>query len=437
MRRTRKDKNTKRSLIYILPVLIIGLLMGTGFFINEYAQKSQETNGSKSEPTNQSDNTADSEVNEPDSSPEADNESKAEPEKESESEDKPDSFTDIRIAASGDIMFHDTQLESAYDAQNKTYDFKSVFEDVKPIFSAADLALANLETTTAGSTKPYTGYPVFNSPDETIDAIKYAGIDVLTTANNHSLDTGREGLKRTVEVIRDKGLSSVGSYDTKPDSRVLMKDVKGIKIAILSYTESTNGLGSKYPHDELNAMLNLMDEDIIVEDIQEAKEMGADLIITFMHWGEEYKVNPNAKQVEFAHMMAEEGADIVLGSHPHVIQKSEVLEVNDHKTFVIYSMGNFVSNQRRETLDNELTEAGIIVNFDVRQNDHTKETTIENVEYMPTWVYRNKEEGESTYTYRILPIKDFTDSTDISEIFKNRMKESLETTVSKMEESPF
>lgn len=407
---------------------MIVLLIGGGFFINEYLQNSQ---GTDQETTNQS-NKPDSSINDPEPEPEEDPVAKPDPEPEPE----PDTFTNISIAAAGDIMFHGAQLDSAYDAQNNTYDFKSVFEDVKPIFSAADLAIANFETTTAGPTREYTGYPTFNSPDETIDAIKYSGIDVLTTANNHSLDTSSQGLKRTVEVIREKGLSSVGTYDKKPDSRVLIQDVKGVKIAILAYTESTNGLGDQYPADELNAMINLMDKDIIIEDIQEAQALEADLIISFMHWGEEYAVEPNAKQIEFAEMMAEEGVDIILGSHPHVIQKSEFLEVADNTSFVIYSMGNFVSNQRLETLDNELTEDGIIVKFEIQKNDQTKETTIKNVEYVPTWVYRNKEDGQSNYTYRILPIEDFLDSTDISEAFKNRMERSLESTVSKMEATP-
>lgn len=358
------------------------------------------------------------------------NENKPEPEAET--------FTDIRIAAAGDIMFHETQLNSAYQKESNSYDFNSVFEDVKPLIESADLALVNLETTLGGAEIGYRGYPTFNSPDETIDAIKNAGFDVLTTANNHSLDTGSQGLKRTVKIIREKELSSVGSYDEKPESRVLMKEVKGINIAILAYTESTNGLGDQYPAEELNAMLNLMDEDIIREDINEAKERQADLIITFMHWGEEYMENPNAKQLQFAEMMAKEGVDIILGSHPHVIQKSEFIEVDDHRAFVIYSMGNFVSNQRRETLGDgkEGTEDGIIVNFDIRKNDQTGETTVENVEYIPTWVYRNKEKGESRYTYRILPIENFLDSTDISKVFQERMKQSLEKTVSKMETTP-
>src|SRR5699024_8132411 len=131
---------------------------------------------------------------------------------------------------------------------------KPVLEDVKPILSAADLTLANFETTTAGPSHGYRGYPMFNSPDEVIDAIKYAGIDVLTTANNHSLDTGSEGLKRTVKTLREKGLDTVGTHAEEPDSRVLIKEVEGIKFAILSYTESTNGLGEQYPKEELDAM---------------------------------------------------------------------------------------------------------------------------------------------------------------------------------------
>lgn len=421
MRSTRKTKKTKRIPIVTLSIFIAILLVGAGFFIKDYLDNNQELN--EVAPISEENETNSNDFNqEPDPEPEPE-----------------ETFTEIRIAAAGDIMFHSTQLTSAYDAQSNTYNFESVFEDVKPIFSAADLALANYETTAAGPSREYSGYPAFNSPDETIDAIKYAGIDVLTTANNHSLDTGVDGLKRTVEVIREKGLSSVGTYDEKPASRVLMKDVEGVKVAILSYTESTNGIGDRYQPEELHAMVNMMDKDIIMEDIHEAKELEADIIIAFMHWGTEYAEEPNDKQVDFAEMMAKEGVDIILGSHPHVIQKSEVLEVDGHKSFVIYSMGNFVSNQRKETLgdDRELTEDGVIVNFDIKKNNTTNETTIEHVEYVPTWVYRNKEEGQSTYTYRILPIENFLNSTDISEAFKTRMERSLESTVSKMDAASF
>lgn len=407
MRSTQKKSNSNKYLKITLSILIIVLLTFVGLYIkNQLDTKQTATDSDEDSPAK-----------------EATDES---------------NITKIKISAAGDIMFHDDQIESAYDEENNTYDFTSVFADVEPIFSTADLALANFETTTAGPDEGegFRGYPTFNSPDETIDAIKESGIDVLTTANNHSLDTGSAGLKRTVEVIRDKGLTSVGTYDKRPDSRVHIEDVQGIKIAILSYTEMINDLGMQTTNDDLSDMINLMEEDLIKADIAEAKELEADLIISFVHWGEEYEEETTNSQVQFAEMMTEEGVDIILGSHPHVIQKSEHLEVDGNQSFVIYSMGNFVSNQRLETIDNELAEDGVIVNFDVQKNNETKETTLEEVEYVPTWVYRDKEEGDAKYTYRILPIEDFLHSSDISDTFKKRMENSRDATVSKMEERP-
>ena len=156
-------------------------------------------------------------------------------------------------------------------------------------------------------------------------------------------------------------------------------------------------------------------------------------------WGDEYMVEPNEKQVMFAQMMAEEGVDLILGSHPHVIQKSEVIETEEQKTFVVYSMGNFISNQRKETLGNHLehTEDGIIVNIDIEKNHQTNETVIKDVEYVPTWVYREKLEGSSKYTYRILPIEQFLLSNEISDSYKSRMQRSYDATSSKMLPTPF
>lgn len=413
--RANKGKSFSLKQLLIYSVILIGLVGAISFMLLGLAQAN-----AKNRPTSQ-------EVNQQ-------NETNRSDPVETENQ-----YTEIQIAAAGDIMFHDTQLDSGYDDVSNSYDFKSVFEDVKSIISTADMAIANFETTIAGNALPYTGYPIFNSPDEVVDAIQYAGFDVLTTANNHSLDTGSEGLKRTVEMLNTKGIETVGTYNNKPESRVLMKEVKGIKIAILSYTEMTNSVGTQYPPDELNAMINIMDKDRVVQDIKEAKNLGADLILTFMHWGNEYEENPNAKQIEFAQLMAQKGVDIILGSHPHVIQKSEYIEAGDQKTFVIYSMGNFISNQRLETLSsqNQHTEDGVIVQFEIRKNNQTNETTIEQVNYVPTWVYRNMEEGQSKFTYRILPVEEFLNSSEIFEEFKPRMQRSLDETVAKMEASPF
>lgn len=339
----------------------------------------------------------------------------------------------VSLAAVGDIMFHDDQLASAYVDEN-TYDFSAMFEDVKPLLSGYDVTLANFETTMAGDSLKFTGYPQFNSPDEVADAIKEAGVDILTTANNHSLDTKDVGLKRTVEVLQEKGFKTVGSYSEKPESRVLLHEANDIQFAILSYTESTNGLGDHYPADELNSMLNLMTKENIERDVKEAKDLGVDFIITFMHWGEEYMSEPNETQIDYANFMAEQGVDLILGSHPHVIQRTDTITVQDQETFVVYSMGNFVSNQRVETLGDEFarTEDGVIVNFNIEKNHETNKTTIENVEFIPTWVSKIINPDTNKPEYRILPIDDNLNDEDISEAFKVRMEQSYDATMSQL-----
>ena len=424
MRSTRKTKNDA-PLIALLIALSSLLMFGIVFFVFNYLNDDAAN-------TEQPDNQAKT-------IEQAENDDEVEQSEGSESDTK-EQTTKIRISAAGDIMFHQTQLTSGYDEATKTYDFKPVFEDVKPILSEANLAIANLETTLGGPEKGYSGYPLFNSPDEVIDALKYAGIDIVATANNHSLDTGSDGLKRTVQKLNENGIDTVGTYAEKPDSRTLLKDIEGIKIAILAYTESTNGLGSNYPADQLNNMLNLMTKENILRDIEEAKHLEADFIIAFMHWGTEYMEEPNEKQVEYAKTMAEAGVDLILGSHPHVVQKAEIIETGLSETFVIYSMGNFISNQRKETLgpDKELTEDGIIVHIDIEKNHLTNETKIANVEYVPTWVYRELKSGSpNKYAYRILPIADSLLREEISNEYKQRMERSYEATMAKMIERPF
>lgn len=346
-----------------------------------------------------------------------------------------ETFIDIRISAVGDVMGHLTQVDSAYDPETDTHDFMSVFEDVAPFISEADLAIANLETTLAGSRLPYTGYPMFNTPDSIVDALKGAGFDTIVTTNNHSLDTGPDGLRRTVEVIEEKGLDPVGTYSSEPDSRVLIKDVEGIKVAILAYTEHLNGVDTGYSSEQVNAMVDIISEERIVSDIEEAKAAEPDLIISFMHWGAEYQREPNEFQTTYAELLTREGVDIIFGSHPHVIQEASFLEVDGNESVVVYSLGNFISNQRRETLgeEREPTEDGVIFNIDVQKNEQTGETTIQNVDYTPTWVYRDMYEGDSQYTYRILPVESALESGEFSENIQDRLRRSLEETTTRLD----
>lgn len=424
-RKKRRSPIFKRILLFLV---IISVAAGAGFVTWQYLRGETSQSNEETPSDEETVSQGETEPQDPEDTPvgeEPDDEEDPEPE---------ETFIDIRISATGDVMGHASQLESAYNAEADSYDFTSVFEDVKPVIEEADLALANLETTLAGPSRPYIGYPTFNTPDAIVDGLKYAGFHALVTANNHSLDTRDEGLRRTVEVIQDKGLDTVGTYASVPDSRVLLKDVNGISVAVLGYTEHLNGMEAQYSDEELSAMVDIMDEEQIIRDIEEAKSLDPDLIVTYMHWGAEYVEEPNELQTYYAELLTREGVDIILGSHPHVIQRAEMLEVDGNEAFVAYSMGNFISNQRRETLGAgfEPTEDGVIISFDIQKNELTEETTIEQVIFTPTWVYRNREDGSGTYTYRILPVERYLENSDLSEEFNNRARESYERTMQRL-----
>ncbi|SHJ17711.1 poly-gamma-glutamate synthesis protein (capsule biosynthesis protein) [Dethiosulfatibacter aminovorans DSM 17477] len=355
----------------------------------------------------------------------------------------------ITLAAAGDIIFHMSQIDSGYDEQTDSYDFDSFFEYVKPVIEAADIAVANFEGTTGGTSESYKAYPRFNIPDETLDAVKYAGFDVLSTANNHTLDTYKDGLIRTLDEIEERGMLAVGTYREKPESRVLYVEEKGIKLAFLSYTFSCNGMESTMTPEDLDAMVNIVNENYvlsdeteaakILEDIEEAKEEGADVITAIMHWGNEYQKDPSIAQRELADLMFTNGVDLILGSHPHVIQDSKTLEYEGEKKFVVYSMGNFISNQRQETLDvyypnleNYYTEDGVIINIEIEKDFETGITTLGEIEFVPTWVYRV--EAPPLYDYDVIPVEEYlkNNSLNLDDYTLSRMERSFRDTMSKM-----
>ncbi|GAB2498637.1 CapA family protein [Alkalibacterium psychrotolerans] len=430
-----KPVNNRKNSIMKWVALIIGfaiiLVAATAFAINLAQNDSESANGVDSEENGQTAETDNGEeINEDDSAEGEDTADDSEVVEEEEEE----TFIDIRLSAVGDVMGHGAQLESAYDAETDTYDFTSVFEDIRPHIEGADIAIANLETTLAGDSRPYIGYPLFNTPDAIVDALDYAGFDTVITTNNHSLDTRAEGLRRTVEVIEEKGLDPVGTFSEAPESHVFYKDVNGIKIAILAYTEHLNGLEAQYSDQELNDMVNMISEERILADIEEAREADVDIMVSYLHWGQEYQREPNEYQRHYAELLTREGVDIILGSHPHVIQPTEFLEVDGNESFVAYSLGNFVSNQRRETLGEAMapTEDGVVMHIDIQKNEQTGETTVQNVDYTATWVYRNRHEGNQNYTYRILPVEDHMENEEFSEDFRNRMRNSYQETTDRL-----
>ncbi|EOC99645.1 CapA family protein [Caldisalinibacter kiritimatiensis] len=339
----------------------------------------------------------------------------------------------ISIAATGDIMFHTTQIISAYDNKTGTYDFESPFKPVKKYIESADIAIGNLETVTAGREHGFTGYPRFNSPKVVVRALKNTGYDILATANNHSLDRGKEGIIETIDNIKTYGLKNIGTYKT-PNNDILIENVKGVKVAFLCYTYGCNGLESLLTKDELKYMINLIDEDRIKNDIEKTKLAGADFTVIFIHWGNEYHRNASPFQKQLAEKMVKWGADIILGSHPHVVQESDILEYNGENKFIIYSMGNFISNQRYETVNNRYTEDGVIVILKLQKDYVNEIISIESIEYIPTWVNRYRKDGK--YKYEILPVEEYLNNKaqDLSKEVFSRMKKSFNSTMTKMDQ---
>lgn len=311
----------------------------------------------------------------------------------------------IKLSITGDIMFHGTQLKAAKNNQTGEYEFASVFDRVKPYFENADLALANFETVTAGEDQKYSGYPVFNTPENVLDTLKNIGIDVLTTANNHNLDKRKIGLVRTIDELDKRGISHTGTFK-EGEKNLLIEEVDGIKLGIIAYTYGCNGMEQVLTTEELDQMVNLIDEDKIKQEIDDLKSEEVDYILAFMHWGNEYQRTQSTQQTELADKLIDWGVDAVMGSHPHVIQPSKIIEKDGEKKFIIYSMGNFVSNQRRETLNGsyaKYTEDGVIVELTLEKKFDENRTTLKKIDYTPTWVHRYKENGK--YNYEIIPIK--------------------------------
>ncbi len=422
MARKKKTLKFLNILFIILGVLLIA--WGVNFFIGN--NNEAEANG---EPDSIDENTEEEE-----NSLENPEEEKEEPEKEIEEKRK-----SIKLSAVGDIMFHMSQINGGYDEATDTYDYTPFFEEIKPFIEDADIAIGNFEGTTAGleNGNVYKAWPVFNVPDETLDALKYAGFDVLSTINNHSIDMGKEGITRTIEQINNRDMLHVGTRTSPDESRVLILEENDIKIALIAYTYGCNGLEQYLTEDELDYMVNIIDENKIKQDIEYSKDNNADIIISFMHWGGEYQRDPSASQRNLADMMLNEGVDIILGSHPHVIQDSKILEIDNEKKFVAYSMGNFISNQRYETLAHEypnintyFTEDGVVINIEIEKDFETNKTYLKEVEYIPTWVNRVKVDGK--YDYDILPIEYYLENNEVSEALKTRMENSYRSTMDKM-----
>lgn len=319
-------------------------------------------------------------------------------------------FTQIKMVATGDIMFHKPQITAAYDKNSGKYNFSSYFAKVKKYLDKADIVVGNFEGTVNEKEK-LVGYPLFNAPMEAMATLKEAGFDVLSTANNHCCDLKAQGIISTIDAIEKNGMKHFGTNKEK-NAPALIQDVKGIKIGFLSYSYGFNGMEGTLKEEERAYMISPIKEGKIKEDIEKIKKDGAELVVIYPHWGEEYMRTPTQTQKDLAHKFIDWGADLVLGSHPHVLQGTEFVEKDGTKKFIAYSMGNIISNQRRETLDNNRhTEAGVLFDIDIKRDNNTGKITVENVDFITTWV--NREEKNGKRIYEVLPTRDFKEGGEL------------------------
>lgn len=338
--------------------------------------------------------------------------------------------TTIHMSVIGDIMSHSGNFKNAFNSSSKDYDFSNTFKNITKYIQNADIAVGNLETTFAGKSRGYSGYPTFNTPEALGKNLKDLGIDVLSTANNHCMDKGYSGLESTLNFLDEFGISHTGTSRSKDEQNtILVKDVNGIKIAFLSFTYGTNGI--TIPSDKKYAV-NLIDKDLIKQQIKLAKDKNVDLICVSMHWGIEYKLKQNKTQEDLADFLFKNGADIILGSHPHVLEPMEkrTITSDDGSTrdgFVIYSLGNFMSGQIYAN-----TKSTVILDIQLTKNVDDK-ISIDSINYVPLYLYDKGQNSKSRTRYTLMDINqciaDYESgkSTSVSKSLYNTLKDELST----------
>lgn len=348
--------------------------------------------------------------------------------------------TSARIMANGDLLYHDIIYISAKKSDG-TYDFHDNFEYVKPWLKQADLVLGDFEGT-VNKDHYLAGYPLFNAPGEVMDAIKDAGYQVLDLAHNHILDSQIEGVVSTADAIEKAGMTPVGVYthESRDKAPLLIKEVNGIKVAILAYSYGFNGIEQSISREDYNRYLSDLDEDKMKAEIERA-EKEADITIIMPQMGVEYQIEPTEEQKKLYHKMIDWGADIIFGGHPHVVEPAETVEKDGDKKLIIYSMGNFISNQRIETMQDvenaKWTERGVLMDVTIKKK--SGKTTIETAQAHPSWVSRTPKggyspEGYPLYLYQTYILEDFIEGGKYRSQLDEATKQRIDTAYKEMNE---
>lgn len=349
-------------------------------------------------------------------------------------------INNVTLTAVGDMMFHKWQLHRGYDSTTDSFDFTHSFKYISKYLENSDCVIGNLETTLAGKNKGlylrpenaykgYLGFPCFNTPEILAYNLKEAGFDLISTVNNHSLDSKAEGVISTIKHLEDQGLYHVGTYRNKDEAEeILTIDINNIEFAFVAYTYGTNGLTVPDSMPYLVNTLEMYDDDEIkkmLSDVEAADDTGVDYVVVIMHFGEEYFNYPNEIQKDIVNDLFDAGADIIIGSHPHVLQPLEIrdIECSDGTTkkgIVMYSLGNFISSQRYTKQYPQQTDVSTIMNINFEKIDNHK-PIIKSISFVPTCTYRSSKE------ISVLPVDEVLENLnhynlDINEYGINRLK---------------
>ncbi|WP_347549168.1 CapA family protein [Pseudalkalibacillus hwajinpoensis] len=288
----------------------------------------------------------------------------------------------LTLAAVGDILIHDRVYENAVEGSD--YNFSPMLKGVQKYLESTDITFANQETVIGGTAIGLSSYPSFNSPTEVGDALKASGVDIVSMANNHTLDRGEKAIQNAIKHWNNLGILYTGSYASKEDrNKIRTIEHEGISVAFLAYTYGTNGIS---PPSGKPYLVNYIDKDLISKEIQEAKAI-ADTVVVSIHFGNEYERYPNHNQLSLASHIAEAGADLILGHHPHVLQPLEWIQTTDNRrVLVAYSLGNFLSGQRFDYKD-----IGGILKLTIKKEQFRGNSTItvESPSFTPTYVDEN------------------------------------------------
>lgn len=266
----------------------------------------------------------------------------------------------------GDAMQHQAQLDRAKEIGGDHYDYSGCFTYIAPEVTSADYAVCNLEVPLGGG-PTYSGYPCFSAPDSYAKALKDAGFDLFLTANNHCLDRRDKAARRTLTALDELGVDHIGTYHDAAQREKLVpfiKDINGIRIGFLNYTYGTNGIEPTE-----GAEIALTEKGRMADEIRKTRDAGAEIVVVTIHWGVEYVLIQNKNQENIADFLINQGVDLIIGGHPHVIQPMKVVrnEKEDKDVLLVYSLGNFISNMK--TAD---TRGGALVRAVIERDENGK-----------------------------------------------------------------